>query len=80
MSERDPRVDPRPGDVVGHRILGKLEVTQVVFDAVDYRFAESKDKGVRFRSSLDTWRWWCRGAEVVAAAVAVSTDDNKGSR
>lgn len=63
MTARDPRSDPRPGDV-----LRKGERTRIVLSAkpLGAGFMVSYNSGKRTHDTwISTWREWCRGAEVV---------------
>ena len=69
MSERDPRQDPRPGDVVRKGEIDRhvVEVRIGLLDSV-YVIYHSNYYRPFHESPLSRWRNWCRGAEVVAAA------------
>lgn len=78
MTARDPRTDPRPGDVV--RKAGTTDV-HVTSDAVNRKVTMTDAEFVGFASwygdngdpnwgivRRDSWKRWCRGAEVVRLA------------
>jgi hypothetical protein len=66
QTDRDPRKDPRPGDVVG-----KAEISRTITDvtAVWVRF-ERVVKGRTYSrwNRHRVWRKWAKGAEVIHAA------------
>lgn len=61
MNERDPRIDPRPGDVVGNRhvrSLAKIDGERAVFFSI-IDGPQLAAIGLRY------WRRWARGKEFV---------------
>lgn len=75
MSERDPRVDPKPGDVL---IYGpqwqrtRSEVIATTLTGVAHAI-DGSDHSIGV--SLKKWREWMRGAEVIHRAEETSTED-----
>ena len=66
MNKRDPRIDPRKGDVVRKGYLPTRHVNG--FDADDNVCYSPFANGIQFCSracSLTAWRSWAKGAEVV---------------
>ena len=68
MAERDPRVDPQPGDVLELLGIGRREVkesthpkTKVIF----HLCCEGNDFVTLEECTKDSWRKWARGATVV---------------
>ncbi len=67
MAERDPRNDPRPGDVLrtksgeAYRVV-LVDRTEVVDTPVDDNHC---DFGEELSNGLGAWRWFMSGAEVI---------------
>lgn len=69
MSERDPRLDPRPGDVIAakgasrgaRRVVYATLTGKVVYDVEHSRIAQRV-------CTASTWRKWARGGRVCAVA------------
>lgn len=73
MSDRDPRLDPRAGDVLRHKVGCRTrEVSSVIRDSVS-----TWDVGVdgvrrsNVISTLKQWLRWAAGAEVLRVAEEV---------
>lgn len=65
MSGRDPRLDPRAGDVLRKgRVERRVDETY----AGGFRVRWSKPPGWRLYCTLETWRRWAAGAEVLRVA------------
>lgn len=64
---RDPRVDPRPGDVVEYRGI-TVEVQRWGHGQVFYRCADSMGWMNPTGSLIGQWRRWAAGATVVRVA------------
>ena len=64
MSERDPRVDPRPGDVVCHSDRRRRAVSHVEYDLVSGEHFDARGFSL-FDCWITTWRDWARGGEVI---------------
>lgn len=74
-SERDPRVDPRPGDVVSVPDLHPLGVAEK--RTVDYlingglRWSGSlRETSKSYTCSQKTWRRWAKDGEIVARSAS----------
>jgi len=68
MPNRDPRVDPRPGDVLIYGPqwqMERAEVLGLVNGEIAYRYRVG---GSVFLCSLNEWQDLMRGAEVIHAA------------
>ena len=66
---RDPRKDPRPGDVVRKGAFTRQALSRRGERfAMDY-YDQARDKVVRM-IALKTWKTWARGAEVLHVAEA----------
>lgn len=61
MSERDPRKEPRPGDVVRK---GQITRTVTEFDQNNVRYRSSVRSMIGF-CWITTWQTWAAGAEVI---------------
>ena len=74
MSARDPRVDPRPGDVVRKKHRFRTVVSRGdAFSNGDglkviYETPGGRSEVLRETTLLLYWQSWCRGAEVVSVA------------
>lgn len=64
MSERDPRVDPRPGDKVGDRHVVSRCSYERSQDGIGYRTPE----GFRWTTPLSRWQTWAKNLEVLKHA------------
>lgn len=60
MSERDPRVDPRPGDAAGHREYPKRTVVNRFTDACGQEWVEYS---IMKQVTLKAWKRAMRGAD-----------------
>jgi len=59
MSDRDPRRDPEPGDVIEKGMISRTVVS--ANNALDVSFTRRDYKGEStHRVQLATWRAWCR--------------------
>lgn len=70
--ERDPRVDPRPGDVLTNgRTVVRIDLVPPTFDGVGFvRWIEGDDEdGHAGRLSLPRFRVAAAGAEVIALGI-----------
>jgi hypothetical protein len=67
MQPRDPRVDPRPGDI----LRGNGQVRRVMAREGDRVRCESGQYGYRMR--LDNWQKWCGLNGATAAQVVASS-------
>lgn len=61
MTERDPRTDPRPGDV----LKGMFVTLTVINVDEDGRVSFDFDSGGLGRRPLKTWRAWAKFATVL---------------
>ena len=65
---RDPRIDPRPGDVV-KPMIGKGRERHVVYQSslrINYwSFTETGNHGLGRYCYPSTWRAWCRQTKAV---------------
>lgn len=72
MSERDSRIDPRPGDVLQGNVSGKTRVktiTAVTELMGGYVVVRSVLENGRNSSSwIEGWRKWAAGATVISQA------------
>ena len=65
---RDPRDEPRPGDAMRNALSG---VTRTVVERdpyegdVTYTSTNVREPGTH-RTTAAKWRYWCRGATIVA--------------
>ena len=66
-TERDPRKDPRPGDIVsqGRIFNGKRASKRVVVLRAPDNLTYESSSGLNRTCKLDTWKEWARGAEIV---------------
>ncbi len=64
MSERDPRVDPRPDDILT-KASGARVIVMAWAGGVKYRALGAVDETW---TTLDEWRKWAKNAEVIHAA------------
>lgn len=65
MSDRDPRIDPKPGDVVGNNYR-TFFVTRVDGDEIFY--TEGCPPPPELSVNLDDWRVYAKGDKVFATA------------
>ena len=66
--ERDPRLDPRPGDIVAKQTrkgVAFREVTTRSGDRVSYTWAGATRPPLTPLSRIASWQRWCREAEVI---------------
>lgn len=61
-NERDPRVDPRPGDVLAKQV--PRTVTRVEAWRVWYSYP-IKSRIMEFSETMNAWRKWAATAQVV---------------
>ena len=67
--ERDPRKDPKPGDLIGKTIHGKRyrrEVIQITEPTgqLGHKWVVYRTKGNHNACLLQIWQKWAEGAEV----------------
>ena len=69
MSERNPLIDPKAGDVVKHPRVGDVLTVWNVGRRVEY-YKGTGDwmHAHMFEMSLDSWREWVHGGSVVKRA------------
>jgi hypothetical protein len=65
LKQRDPRRDPRKGDVVKtDKATRKVYATFAGFNGWAVEFIDSRDRIIS-ACSLESWRRWCKGAQEV---------------
>lgn len=67
--DRDPRMDPRPGDIVAKQMKKGIAIRRVTTrsgDRVSYTWAGATRPPLTPRSLVSSWSLWCRGAVVVS--------------
>lgn len=70
---RDPRIDPRPGDILNHTDnLRARMVVEVNGNDIVYRTVGKNGLGAKRQCWISTWREWARKA--TPGASAASTD------
>jgi hypothetical protein len=70
-ADRDPRIDPRPGDVLRgtRRNLGKPEIRTILNRSEFQVLFDSEHRSGIQHCSLSYWRyWWAKNAEVIRRA------------
>lgn len=61
--KRDPRLDPKPGDVLRHALCKRVTVVELCDQRMAYEVWENA-----FDTTLGQWRQWAKDAEVIHAA------------
>jgi hypothetical protein len=76
---RDPRVDPRPGDVVGKYYPRYVDSFGLNACQIDPRvFWHGITKAYGSTCTIQTWRQWARNTEVIIHAAAAFGYDVDG--
>lgn len=72
MADRDPRVDPQPGDVVTGINGGRLERRTVIERIPNFvLYTRGRSGGAKWVTSIHNlveWKEWSRKADVIHAA------------
>lgn len=63
MTERDPRIDPQPGDIFRHPLCKRVTVLSRSCERLSYEVWETA-----YEAALPQWREWAKGAEVIHVA------------
>ena len=67
MNKRDPRVDPRPGDMVLYGPQWQQECVEVI-DTTASHITYKGESGRPFICTRNQWEVWTKGAEVLHVA------------
>ena len=69
MSERNPLIYPKAGDVVVRALSTTPITVRTAGNQVEYYFGTGSEKYAHLRAmSLDSWREWLQGGSVVKRA------------
>jgi len=72
MTERDPRVDPQPGDIIrfggryGGTFIEVLDPHGARLSRTDVSFIHD---GIEAAISLNPWREWAKSSEIIRTAI-----------
>lgn len=66
-SERNPRVDPKPGDVL-KSLAGQTRTVIEIHEGPGRKFVGWVNNKKRGAMYVPSWRWWAKDAEVLRHA------------